>query len=36
MYSEDYNQGSKEAHSDIDIEPYMRTSQVAGSLTITI
>lgn len=26
----------KEAHSDIDIEPYMRTSQVAGSLTITI
>ncbi len=25
----------KEAHSDIDIEPYMRTSQVAGSLTIT-
>ena len=26
----------KEAHSDFDIEPYMRTSQVAGSLTITI
>lgn len=26
----------KEAHSDIDIEPYMRTSQVAGSLTITL
>lgn len=26
----------KEAHSDIDIEPFMRTSQVAGSLTIAI
>lgn len=26
----------KEAHSDIDIEPYMKTSQVAGSLTIAI
>ena len=26
----------KEAHSDIDIEPFMRTSQVAGSLTITL
>ena len=26
----------KEAHSDIDIEPYMKTSQVAGSLTITL
>lgn len=26
----------KEAHSDIDIEPYMRTSQVAGSITITL
>lgn len=26
----------KEAHSDIDIEPYMRTSQVSGSLTISI
>lgn len=26
----------KEAHSDIDIEPYMKTSQVAGSITITI
>ena len=26
----------KEAHSDIDIEPYMKISQVAGSLTIAI
>lgn len=26
----------KEAHSDIDIEPYMRTSQVAGSISITL
>ena len=26
----------KEAHSDIDIEPFMKTSQVAGSLTIAI
>lgn len=26
----------KEAHSEIDIEPFMRTSQVAGSLTISI
>ena len=26
----------KEAHSDIDIEPFMRISQVAGSLTITL
>lgn len=26
----------REAHSDIDIEPYMKTSQVAGSLTITL
>ena len=26
----------KEAHSDIDIEPYIKTSQVAGSLTIAI
>ena len=26
----------KEAHSDIDIEPFMRTSTVAGSLTISI
>ena len=26
----------KEAHSDIDIEPFMKTSTVAGSLTITL
>ncbi|MDE7436865.1 MAG: PD-(D/E)XK nuclease family protein [Muribaculaceae bacterium] len=26
----------REAHSDIDIEPFMRISQVAGSLTITL
>ena len=26
----------KEAHSDIDIEPFMKTSQVAGSITIAI
>ena len=26
----------KEAHSDIDIEPFMRTSTVAGSLTISV
>lgn len=26
----------KEAHADIDIEPFMRTSTVAGSLTISI
>lgn len=26
----------KEAHSDIDIEPFMKTSAVAGSLTITL
>ena len=26
----------KEAHSDIDIEPFMRTSQVGGSITISI
>lgn len=26
----------KEAHSNIDIEPFMRTSKVAGSLTITL
>lgn len=26
----------REAHSEIDIEPFMRTSQVAGSLTISL
>ena len=26
----------KEAHSDIDIEPFMKTSAVAGSLTISL
>ena len=26
----------KEAHSDFDIEPFMKTSQVAGSITISI